>query len=180
MNLTSTPESSLTGSVSCPGDKSISQRVLMISSLINEPIKIKGFLDGEDPLSTMHALNQMGAEIEIHPKNVIQVKKSLTGFVEPIDPLDIGNSGTGLRLMLGMIAGLGIKTMFKGDNSLSQRPMSRVLDPLSAMGADITSNNGMLPIELNKSFLDDDFVYELPVASAQVKSCILLAGLAAQ
>ncbi|MDA9954950.1 3-phosphoshikimate 1-carboxyvinyltransferase [Gammaproteobacteria bacterium] len=180
MNLTSTPESFLTGSVSCPGDKSISQRVLMISSLINEPIKIKGFLDGEDPLSTMHALNQMGAEIEIHPKNVIQVKKSLTGFVEPIDPLDLGNSGTGLRLMLGMIAGLGIKTTFKGDNSLSQRPMSRVLDPLSAMGADITSNNGMLPIALNKSVLDDDFVYELPVASAQVKSCILLAGLAAQ
>jgi 3-phosphoshikimate 1-carboxyvinyltransferase len=79
-----------------------------------------------------------------------------------------------------MIAGLGIKTTFKGDNSLSQRPMSRVLDPLSAMGADITSNNGMLPIALNKSVLDDDFVYELPVASAQVKSCILLAGLAAQ
>ena len=180
MNLTSTLESSLTGSVSCPGDKSISQRILMVSSLINEPIKIKGFLNGEDPLSTMHALNQMGAEIEIHPKNVIQVKKSLTGFVEPIDPLDLGNSGTGLRLMLGMIAGLGIKTTFKGDNSLSQRPMSRVLDPLSAMGADITSNNGMLPIALNKSVLDDDFVYELPVASAQVKSCILLAGLAAQ
>jgi len=152
----------------------------MISSLINEPIKIKGFLNGEDPLSTMHALNQMGAEIEIHPKNVIQVKKSLTGFVEPIDPLDLGNSGTGLRLMLGMIAGLGIKTMFKGDHSLSQRPMSRVLDPLNAMGADITSNSGMLPIALNKSVLDDDFVYELPVASAQVKSCILLAGLAAK
>jgi 3-phosphoshikimate 1-carboxyvinyltransferase len=152
----------------------------MISSLINEPIKIKGFLNGEDPLSTMHALNQMGAEIEIHPKNVIQVKKSLTGFVEPIDPLDLGNSGTGLRLMLGMIAGLGIKTMFKGDHSLSQRPMSRVLDPLNAMGADITSNSGMLPITLNKSVLDDDFVYELPVASAQVKSCILLAGLAAK
>ena len=180
MNLTSTLESSLTGSVTCPGDKSISQRILMVSSLINEPIKIKGFLNGEDPLSTMHALNQMGAEIEIHPKNVIQVKKSLTGFVEPIDPLDLGNSGTGLRLMLGMIAGLGIKTMFKGDRSLSQRPMNRVLNPLSAMGADITSNNGMLPIALNKSLLNDDFVYELPVASAQVKSCILLAGLAAQ
>ena len=180
MNLTSTLESSFSGSVSCPGDKSISQRVLMVCSLINEPIKIEGFLDGEDPLSTMRALNQMGADIEIHPNNIIQIKKSLTGFKEPSAPLDLGNSGTGLRLMLGMTAGLGIKTIFKGDSSLSQRPMNRVLNPLKAMGADITSDDGMLPIELNRSVLDDDFIYELPVASAQVKSCILLAGLAAQ
>ena len=180
MNLTSTPESSFSGSVSCPGDKSISQRVLMVCSLINEPIKIEGFLDGEDPLSTMRALNQMGADIEIHSNNSIHIKKSLTGFKEPSAPLDLGNSGTGLRLMLGMTAGLGIKTIFKGDSSLSQRPMNRVLNPLKAMGADITSDDGMLPIELNRSVLDDNFVYELPVASAQVKSCILLAGLAAR
>ena len=180
MNLTSTLESSFSGSVRCPGDKSISQRILMVGSLINEPIKIEGFLDGEDPLSTMRALNQMGADIEIHPNNIIQIKKSLTGLKEPSDPLDLGNSGTGLRLMLGMTAGLGIKITFIGDSSLSQRPMKRVLNPLKAMGADITSDDGMLPIELNHSVLDDDFIYELPVASAQVKSCILLAGLAAQ
>ena len=180
MNLTSTLDSSLSGSVRCPGDKSISQRVLMICSLINEPMKIEGFLDGEDPLSTMHALNQIGAEIEMHPNAIVQIKKSFTGFVEPSNPLDLGNSGTGLRLMLGMTAGLGIKTTFTGDSSLSQRPMNRVLNPLKAMGAEINSDNGMLPIALNKSLLADDFVYELQVASAQVKSCILLAGLAAQ
>ena len=180
MNLTSTLESSFSGSVRCPGDKSISQRILMVGSLINEPIKIEGFLDGEDPLSTMRALNQMGADIAIHPNNIFQIKKSLTGLKEPNDPLDLGNSGTGLRLMLGMTAGLGIKTTFVGDSSLSQRPMKRVLNPLKAMGADITSDDGMLPIELNSSVLDDDFIYELPVASAQVKSCILLAALAAQ
>ena len=180
MNLTSTLESSFSGSVRCPGDKSISQRILMVGSLINEPIKIEGFLEGEDPLSTMRALNQMGADIAIHPNNIFQIKKSLTGLKEPNDPLDLGNSGTGLRLMLGMTAGLGIKTTFIGDSSLSQRPMKRVLNPLKAMGADITSDDGMLPIELNSSVLDDDFIYELPVASAQVKSCILLAGLAAQ
>ena len=180
MNLTSTLESSFSGSVRCPGDKSISQRVLMVGSLINEPIKIEGFLEGEDPLSTMRALNQMGADIAIHPNNIFQIKKSITGLKEPSDPLDLGNSGTGLRLMLGMTAGLGIKTTFIGDSSLSQRPMKRVLNPLKAMGADITSDDGMLPIELNSSVLDDDFIYELPVASAQVKSCILLAGLAAQ
>ena len=143
-------------------------------------MEIKGFLDGEDPLSTMHALNQMGAEIEIHPNTIVQIKKSFTGFIEPTNPLDLGNSGTGLRLMLGMTAGLGIKTTFTGDSSLSQRPMNRVLNPLKAMGAEINSDDGMLPIVLNKSFLADDFVYELQVASAQVKSCILLAGLAAQ
>jgi 3-phosphoshikimate 1-carboxyvinyltransferase len=180
LNLSSTIESSLSGSVSCPGDKSISQRVLLIGSLINEPMKIKGFLEGEDPISTMNALNQMGADLEMQSNNIVQIQKSLKGFVETRNPLNLGNSGTGLRLLLGMTAGLGIKTIFTGDSSLSQRPMKRVLSPLKAMGAEINSNNGMLPVEINKSFLVDDFVYELPVASAQVKSCILLAGLAAQ
>ena len=180
MNLSSTIKSSLSGSVSCPGDKSISQRVLLIGSLINEPMKIKGFLEGEDPISTMNALNQMGADLEMQSNNIVQIQKSLKGFVETSNPLNLGNSGTGLRLLLGMTAGLGIKTIFTGDSSLSQRPMKRVLSPLKAMGAEINSNNGMLPVEINKSFLVDDFVYELPVASAQVKSCILLAGLAAQ
>ena len=158
MNLTTTLESSLTGSISCPGDKSISQRVLLIGSLINEPMKIKGFLKGEDPISTMNALNQMGADLEMQSNNIVQIQKSLKGFVETRNPLNLGNSGTGLRLLLGMTAGLGIKTIFTGDSSLSQRPMKRVLSPLKAMGAEINSNNGMLPVEINKSFLVDDFV----------------------
>jgi 3-phosphoshikimate 1-carboxyvinyltransferase len=180
LNLTSTIHSSLEGMVTCPGDKSISQRVLMLGALMNSDMQIKGFLRGEDPLSTMRALNQMGAEIEILDDEFIQIKKKSKNLDEPSSPLDLGNSGTGLRLMLGMAAGLGIKATFCGDSSLSSRPMSRVIDPLVDMGANIYSEQGMLPISLHASTLSDDFIYELPVASAQVKSCILLAGLASE
>ena len=166
--------------ITCPGDKSISQRVLMLGALMNSDMQIKGFLRGEDPLSTMRALNQMGAEIEILDDALIQIKKKSESFHEPSSPLDLGNSGTGLRLMLGMVAGLGMKATFCGDSSLSSRPMRRVIDPLVDMGANIHSEQGMLPISLHASTLSDHFIYELPVASAQVKSCILLAGLASK
>ena len=101
--------------ITCPGDKSISQRVLMLGALMNSDMQIKGFLRGEDPLSTMRALNQMGAEIEILDDALIQIKKKSESFHEPSSPLDLGNSGTGLRLMLGMVAGLGMKATFCGD-----------------------------------------------------------------
>jgi len=166
--------------ITCPGDKSISQRVLMLGALMNSDMQIKGFLRGEDPLSTMRALNQMGAEINILDDALIQIKKKSESFHEPSSPLDLGNSGTGLRLMLGMVAGLGMKATFCGDSSLSSRPMRRVIDPLVDMGANIHSEQGMLPISLHASTLSDHFIYELPVASAQVKSCILLAGLASK
>ncbi|MDP5038031.1 MAG: 3-phosphoshikimate 1-carboxyvinyltransferase [SAR86 cluster bacterium] len=178
--MTSTIHSSLEGMITCPGDKSISQRVLMLGALMNSDMQIKGFLRGEDPLSTMRALNQMGAEIEILDDALIQIKKKSESFHEPSSPLDLGNSGTGLRLMLGMVAGLGMKATFCGDSSLSSRPMRRVIDPLVDMGANIHSEQGMLPISLHASTLSDHFIYELPVASAQVKSCILLAGLASK
>ncbi len=147
---------------------------------MNSDMQIKGFLRGEDPLSTMRALNQMGAEIKILDDALIQIKKKSESFHEPSSPLDLGNSGTGLRLMLGMVAGLGMKATFCGDSSLSSRPMRRVIDPLVDMGANIHSEQGMLPISLHASTLSDHFIYELPVASAQVKSCILLAGLASK
>ena len=180
MNLSSTLNGSLNGSIDCPGDKSISQRALMICSLINESIQISGFLNAEDPLSTMNALNDMGAEIILHQNNIIQMHQKPMRFIQPSKPLDLGNSGTGLRLMLGMTAGLGIQTNFVGDSSLSKRPMNRVLNPLREMGAEINSEDGMLPITLKESLIKDNFIYELPVASAQVKSCILLAGLASR
>ena len=180
MNLTSTPLGSLNGTIICPGDKSISQRVLMIGALMNDDMQITGFLRGEDPLSTMRALNQMGAEIQILDDEVIQITHKIQRLKKPGNPLNLGNSGTGLRLMLGMTAGLGIEATFCGDTSLSGRPMGRVIDPLRDMGAEIDSDNGMLPIFLHSSTLSDAFIYELPVASAQVKSCILLAGLASQ
>ena len=180
MNLSSTLNGTLNGSVDCPGDKSISQRALMICSLMNKSIQISGFLNAEDPISTMKALNDMGAEITLHQNNIIQIHQKPIRFIKPSKSLDLGNSGTGLRLMLGMTAGLGMRTTFVGDISLSQRPMNRVLNPLREMGAEIDSEDGMLPITLKESLIIDNFTYELPVASAQVKSCILLAGLASR
>ena len=152
----------------------------MICSLINESIQISGFLNAEDPLSTMNALNKMGAGITSHQNSVIKIHQKPMRFIKPSKSLDLGNSGTGLRLMLGMTAGLGMPMNFVGDSSLSKRPMNRVLQPLRAMGAEINSEGGMLPITLKESLIMDNFVYELPVASAQVKSCILLAGLASR
>jgi 3-phosphoshikimate 1-carboxyvinyltransferase len=152
----------------------------MICSLINESIQISGFLNAEDPLSTMNALNKMGAGITSHQNSVVKIHQKPMRFIKPSKSLDLGNSGTGLRLMLGMTAGLGMPMNFVGDSSLSKRPMNRVLQPLRAMGAEINSEGGMLPITLKESLIMDNFVYELPVASAQVKSCILLAGLASR
>lgn len=152
----------------------------MIGSLINEDMKVEGFLHAEDPLSTMLALNQIGSVIESVDGKFINIKKRKILFLEPEKALDLGNSGTGLRLMLGMTAGLGLKLDFIGDSSLSKRPMERVIDPLTQMGAHISSLDGMLPIGLRSSALKDNFIYELPIASAQVKSCILLAGLASR
>ena len=180
MNLTSTPNNNFHGSAECPADKSISQRVIMVGSLLNQEMTVEGFLQADDPLSTMSALNQIGAEIEIKKNKLIKIKHRVKPFSESKTPLDLGNSGTGLRLMLGMTSGLGLRLEFSGDPSLSQRPMSRVIDPLVAMGAKMDSLNGMLPIQLQPSTLSNNFIYELPVASAQVKSCILLAGLASR
>jgi len=179
LNLTSSADSRIHGAVNCPGDKSISQRALMVGALINQNMTINGFLHGSDPLSTMGALNQIGAEITIADNNLIQLKRRSFAFKESLMPLNLGNSGTGLRLMLGLASGLGLNLEFSGDSSLSQRPMGRVIDPLSQMGASIQSEEGMLPISIKHSLLKDNFSYELPVASAQVKSSILLAGLAA-
>ena len=111
----------------------------MVGALINNDMQITGLLRGEDPLSTMRALKQMGAGIDILNDQVIQVTQKSKHLSQPGSPLDLGNSGTGLRLMLGMTAGLGIGATFCGDLSLSSRPMGRVIDPLQDMGAEIDS-----------------------------------------
>ena len=179
MNLTSPINSQVHGTVRCPGDKSISQRVLMIGALMNKEMTIDGLLLGEDPLSTMSALNQIGAKITLDKNGLVNLQKRDPAFQSSAEVLDLGNSGTGFRLMLGLTSGIGLDLSFSGDASLSQRPMNRVISPLNAMGAKIESSNGMLPISLTPSVLKKQFTYELPVASAQVKSSILLAGLAA-
>ncbi len=178
MNLTTSINTQIFGTVKCPGDKSISQRVLIIGALMNQEMIVDGFLHGEDPLSTMNALNQIGAGISVDENGLVHLCKRVHIFKNCDEPLNLGNSGTGLRLLLGLTSGIGLNLSFCGDESLSSRPMSRVINPLTEMGASIESSNGKLPITILPKSLQKEYAYELPVASAQVKSSILLAGLA--
>ena len=177
MNLVSHQINSLSGEVTCPGDKSISQRILIISFLLNSRIEIKGFLDAQDPNSTLMALNGIGALIK-KDNGLIYLDKRDEYFKSPSKDLNLGNSGTGMRLILGLISGLGINATLVGDQSLTNRPMSRVIDPLKAMGVEIESNDGMAPIKILGGNICNNFEYEMPIASAQVKSCLMLAALA--
>ena len=176
MNLTSTNTNSLNGEIICPGDKSISQRILILGSLLNCDMEISGFLDANDPNSTLNALNEIGASINKSGSKVILCKRELP-FTKPSQNLDLGNSGTGMRLMIGLISGLGINATLVGDASLSKRPMSRVIKPLKEMGAKIQSNEGKSPIEIIESNISSEFEYKMPIASAQVKSSLILASL---
>jgi len=178
LNLTTSVHNQIFGTVQCPGDKSISQRALMIGALMNQEMTVDGFLHAEDPLSTMNALNQIGAGIKVDENGLVHLCKRNYIFQNCDEPLDLGNSGTGLRLMLGLTSGIGLNLSFCGDESLSSRPMSRVINPLTEMGANIKSSSGKLPISISATSLQKQYRYELPVASAQVKSSILLAGLA--
>ena len=179
MNLISHRTKSLSGDINCPGDKSISQRILIIGSLLNCNMEIDGFLDSHDPNSTLDALNKIGAEIKKKGNKVFLNQRNIS-FKNPLSELNFGNSGTGARLMLGFISGLGLKTKLVGDSSLSKRPMSRVILPLQQMGVEIDCNNGTLPIFTTNSDIRDNFKYKMPIASAQVKSCLLLAALASK
>ena len=176
MKLISHQTNCLSGEVICPGDKSISQRILIIGFLINCNIKISGFLDAEDPNSTLKALKRIGASIH-KDDEFVYLNKIKNPFKNPIEKLDLGNSGTGMRLILGLISGLGINATLIGDKSLSKRPMSRVIEPLKAMGVDIKSNNGVAPLKILGGNILNDFKYEMPIASAQVKSSLILAAL---
>ncbi len=177
MNLISHQTKFLNGEVICPGDKSISQRIVILGSLLNCDMKVRGFLNADDPNSTLNALNKIGAGIEKQDDKVFLHNRK-NSFRSSLDDLDLGNSGTGMRLMMGLISGLQIKAKLIGDSSLSNRPMQRVIKPLKEMGALIKSNKGKAPIEIQKSSLSDNFIYEMPIASAQVKSCLILASLA--
>tara|TARA_B100000886_G_scaffold316168_1_gene254604 strand:+ start:3845 stop:5152 length:1308 start_codon:yes stop_codon:yes gene_type:complete len=179
LNLISQKSSSLSGVVVCPGDKSISQRIIIIGSLLNCEMEINGFLNAKDPISTINALNDLGASILFDQKQVI-LKKRKIPFKDPSVDLNFGNSGTGSRLMLGLISGLGLKSTLIGDKSLSKRPMNRVIKPLLEMGAEIESSKGMLPITTTGSKIKDNFEYKMPIASAQVKSCLLISALASK
>ena len=176
MSLISNQISSLRGETVCPGDKSISQRILILGSLLNHNMTVKGFLDACDPNSTLNALNSLGACIEKTNNEVVLNQRDQI-FKEPSNALDLGNSGTGIRLMMGLISGLGINATLVGDESLSKRPMLRVIKPLQDMGAKFKSNKGRAPIEIITSHISSNFEYQMPLASAQVKSSLMLASL---
>ena len=169
----------LKGRIRVPGDKSISHRSLMFAGLAVGTSRITGLLEGEDVLATAAAMRQLGAQIERHEDGTWVVNGAgLGSLLEPKQALDMGNSGTSTRLMMGLLASHGLTATFVGDASLSGRPMNRVIDPLSQMGASFeASSGGTLPLMLRGASPAVPITYRLPVASAQVKSAVLLAGL---
>jgi 3-phosphoshikimate 1-carboxyvinyltransferase len=172
----------LTGRVRVPGDKSISHRALIFGAMTVGETKITGLLEGEDVLNTGKAMGMLGATVERQGEGAWLVHGAgVGGFRQPAGVLDLGNSGTGCRLVLGAVAGCPITATFDGDASLRQRPMRRVLDPLERMGARVleAAEGGRLPLTLKGATDPIPIVYVSPVASAQLKSAVLLAGLAA-
>jgi 3-phosphoshikimate 1-carboxyvinyltransferase len=176
----------LTGKVRVPGDKSISHRALILGALAVGETRISGLLEGQDVLNTAKAMQALGAKVERTGDFAWMVRGvGVAGFAQPQGPLDFGNSGTGCRLVMGAVAGCPISAVFDGDASLRSRPMRRVLDPLELMGARVgesgqeSGQGGRLPLTLIGARDPLPILYRTPVASAQIKSAVLLAGLAA-
>lgn len=172
----------LTGELKLPGDKSISHRALLLSALAEGDSTIKNLLMGEDNLATLNALQNLGIQIVIGSNQKILVKgNGLRGLKPSANPLDLGNSGTGLRLLAGILAGQTFSSQLTGDSSLQKRPMKRIVEPLSQMGAKISmSKEGTPPLFIEGGHPLCGINYQMPLASAQVKSCLLLAGLYAK
>ena len=178
--IISQKSSSLKGTLKVPGDKSISHRALIITSMCIGTSKIDGLLESEDVFSTMKALKSLGVNIKLKNKSYFVEGVGVCGFKTPNNFIDLGNSGTGIRLLLGAIMGSNITVNFKGDTSLSKRPMERVLTPLRLMGANIiSSNEGKLPLSIEgpKEVLPIKYISK--ISSAQIKSSVLLSGLSA-
>jgi len=181
MDFTVHPSAVSDATVTVPGDKSVSHRALMLGSIANGQSEISGFLAGEDCLATMAAMSVMGIQIERPTEtDVVVYGNGLHGLSQPNGTLNLGNSGTGMRLMAGLLAGQSFDSTLSGDESLSSRPMQRVINPLTEMGAQIGSQDGRPPLTIRGQSSLHSIDYELPVASAQVKSAILLAGLYAK
>ena len=171
------PTGPLTGRIRVPGDKSISHRALMFAALAVGRSRIEGLLEGEDVLATAAALRMMGAAIAQEGDAWVVDGVGVGGLLEPNGPLDMGNSGTSARLLMGLLASHGFTASMVGDASLSKRPMGRVTEPLSQMGASFQSAGNRLPIIIEGAHPAVPIEYRLPVASAQVKSAVLLAAL---
>lgn len=176
------PGGALRGRIRVPGDKSISHRAIMLGALADGATAIDGFLEGEDCLATLRAFRAMGVVIDGPDRGRVTVQGvGLRGLRAPDGPLDMGNSGTSMRLMSGILAGQAFDTVLTGDASLTRRPMRRVTEPLARMGARIDgTERGTAPLRIRGGQRLTGIDYPLPVASAQVKSCLLLAGLYAE
>ncbi len=168
----------LTGTIAVPGDKSISHRALIFGSLAVGETRVSGLLEGEDVLATAAALRAMGVAIARDGDDWVINGLGVGGLLQPDNALDMGNSGTSTRLLMGLLASHAITANFIGDASLSARPMGRVIEPLRQIGASFTSSPGdTLPLMMEGADTPVPITYRLPVASAQVKSAVLLAGL---
>ena len=178
-SLVVAPGGPLVGCISVPGDKSISHRVLMLAALADGASTVRGLSDGGDVACTRRIIEALGADVVDAGDGAISISG---GRLEAVDhPLDVGNSGTGIRLLAGLLAGLPFRSVLDGDASIRRRPMDRVLDPLRLMGASLRGRDGqpLAPLEIQGGGLRG-IEYRLPVASAQVKGCVLFAGLSAE
>ncbi|WP_295733086.1 3-phosphoshikimate 1-carboxyvinyltransferase [uncultured Bartonella sp.] len=175
---TSKKSTDLSGHIRIPGDKSISHRSLMFGALASGETHISGLLEGDDVIHTANAMRAMGAKIT-KDNDVYVIQGTGNGcLLEPEQPLDFGNAGTGARLTMGLVGTYAMKTRFVGDASLSKRPMGRILDPLRLMGVQVEASEGdRLPLTLWGAVTPNPITYRVPMASAQVKSAVLLAGL---
>jgi len=171
------PARSLHGTVNLPGDKSISHRAAMLAAIAVGDTRIKNFSTAEDCRTTIKCLEQLGVSFTHDGPDVLVTGVGKTGLRGAEKPLDCGNSGTTARLLAGILAGQAFDSVLTGDGSLSRRPMNRIIEPLTAMGAKIESDNGCLPMRICGGRELRGVEHELPMASAQVKSCVLLAGL---
>jgi 3-phosphoshikimate 1-carboxyvinyltransferase len=177
-SFTVSPSRRVSGRMQVPGDKSISHRALMLGAIAQGTTRVSGFLPGEDCLATLAAIRAMGVQVEQHDATTITVHgKGLHGLTAAPAALDMGNSGTAMRLFMGLLAAQGFNSELIGDESLSRRPMERVAVPLRLMGADIRTTAGKPPVHVLGRRKLQGIRYALPVASAQLKSALLLAGL---
>ena len=175
--LMSKPAAALRGQLRVPGDKSISHRALMLGGLATGRTRIRGLLEAEDVINTGKAMAALGCPVSKEGDTWVVLGRGVGGLTQPSGDLDFGNSGTGTRLMMGIIGGHDMRVRLTGDASLSRRPMGRVLDPLAKMGVEVEDGRKQLPLVMRGTSELVPIVYTLPVASAQIKSAVLLAGL---
>ncbi|HQV11011.1 MAG TPA: 3-phosphoshikimate 1-carboxyvinyltransferase [Nitrospira sp.] len=177
-SLTITPGRPLKGTITVPGDKSVTHRAIILTALAEGTSTVTEYCRGEDCLNTMRAFQSLGVRIEETPESLTVYGKGMWGLTEPFGPIDCGNSGTGIRLMAGLLAGQDFFTILTGDESIRRRPMGRVVKPLRAMGATIAGRKGgeLAPLAITGTRLKG-MSYVSPVASAQIKSSLLFAAL---